>query len=454
VTATRSPTLAILGGGISGLAAAFTAQQRGIPYTLYEATSTLGGVARTIWREGCGFDTGAHRLHMRDSSVTSALQRLLGPALQTVNVPSKIFSADRLFDFPLSPLDLARNLGARDTAKAALALARARVRRRPRQVSFADFAVRAYGDVIADRFLLGYTRKLWGMSPALLAPSISGNRLKNLTLRSVLASAVLGRRAQIRHLEGTTFMYPRLGIGMIADALAMACSRSSLRLEARVTGLQHDGRRILAVALATGECVRVSGVISTLPLDVLVQLLDPPAPTEWADAAARLRFRSLRLVMLHLDRPSVMPGVATLYCPDPAICFTRLSEPRNRSTSMAPPGQSSLVAEVPCQLGDEVWALTDDALRARVGEQLVALGWITSRDIVGGMVHPMPHAYPVLTLAAVADVERLTSDLPRLANLQLAGRGGLFCYGSIHHAFGDGERAVEMLDETVRCPHV
>ena len=44
--------IAIIGGGITGLCAAFTLQKRGIPYRLVEAGPFLGGVIRTETRDG------------------------------------------------------------------------------------------------------------------------------------------------------------------------------------------------------------------------------------------------------------------------------------------------------------------------------------------------------------------------------------------------------------------
>src|ERR1039458_10350701 len=44
--------VAIVGGGISGLTAAFYLQQRNIPVTLYESSSRVGGVIQTAPRDG------------------------------------------------------------------------------------------------------------------------------------------------------------------------------------------------------------------------------------------------------------------------------------------------------------------------------------------------------------------------------------------------------------------
>ncbi|MGB7601873.1 MAG: NAD(P)-binding protein, partial [Candidatus Sulfotelmatobacter sp.] len=54
--------IAIIGGGISGLAAAFTLEEPcrsgTFDYTLYESSSTLGGVLRTEHIDGCIVEAG------------------------------------------------------------------------------------------------------------------------------------------------------------------------------------------------------------------------------------------------------------------------------------------------------------------------------------------------------------------------------------------------------------
>ena len=54
-------SVAIIGGGITGLTAAFNLQLRGVPVTLYEGSERIGGVIRTIHEDGylaeCGPNT-------------------------------------------------------------------------------------------------------------------------------------------------------------------------------------------------------------------------------------------------------------------------------------------------------------------------------------------------------------------------------------------------------------
>ena len=70
-------SVAIIGGGITGLTAAFRLQQKNIPVTLYEATDRVGGVIRTFRQEGYLAEFGPNTL-LETSPKVSALIDDLG----------------------------------------------------------------------------------------------------------------------------------------------------------------------------------------------------------------------------------------------------------------------------------------------------------------------------------------------------------------------------------------
>src|SRR5690348_7605204 len=74
--------IAIIGGGISGLSAAFTLEQNrraGVPleYVLYESTSRLGGVISTEHVDGCVVEAGPDSF-LTEKSWAADLCRELG----------------------------------------------------------------------------------------------------------------------------------------------------------------------------------------------------------------------------------------------------------------------------------------------------------------------------------------------------------------------------------------
>ena len=90
----------IIGGGPAGLSVGYYARKIGMNVTIYESTSLIGGNCKTIIDGEFRYDTGAHRLHDKDSTVTNEIKSLLGDSLLKVSSPSKIYFEGRFFNFP------------------------------------------------------------------------------------------------------------------------------------------------------------------------------------------------------------------------------------------------------------------------------------------------------------------------------------------------------------------
>lgn len=438
----------ILGGGPAGLAVGHFARKAGLDFQLLEGASRFGGNAVTFVEDQFRFDSGAHRFHDRDPAMTAEIKELLGDELLECEIPSQIYHEGKFVDFPLSPLNLCRALGVCASLRAMRDLLAARMTRHEEQQSFENHAIRTYGRAVAGRFLLGYSEKLWGLPSSRLCTSISGKRLKGLNLRTFLLEAVRGRRAKSKHLDGH-FYYPRLGFGMIMDKLAASCGPERLRADARITGLQHDGRRIQAVQINGGETLPVRQVISTLPLPLTVRLLSPALPAAVEEDIARLKFRNVVLVGLFLNKPSAT-RVGSVYFPDPQFSMTRVYEPRNRSAAMAPDGRTMLVAEIPCNSSDAVWGQDDHDLIQLVAAQLKGCGWFGTGEMAGGCVKRMPAAYPVLETGIRDCVQRIMDALSPFENLTILGRNGEFRYTHTHDMLRAGHDTVASLVQAGR----
>lgn len=433
--------LTILGGGPAGLAAGYYAHTAGIPFQILEAGSRVGGNAVTFEEDGFRFDSGAHRFHDQDAEVTETVKNLLGDDLVHISVPSQIYHDGVYIDFPLSPLDLVTKLGPIWSIRAGLDLLAARLGRKPGDSDFEAFSIYRYGRRLAELFLLNYSEKLWGLPTNQLSPTISGSRLKNLTLRTLLKEALEGREAKTAHLDGS-FYYPRHGYGMIADALAEACGYDNIKLQHRITRVYHRENRIEAIEVNRSERIEVDEVISTLPLSLLLSQLDPPPPAEIMAINSELRFRNVILVAVFIDRERISDN-GSIYFPDASYLFTRVYEPKNRSQQMSPPGKTSLCAEIPCSPESDVWNKADSEILALVEQQFIKLGWLNRGEILGGKVIRMPYAYPVLEAGIEDKLKQVYDWLKNFRNLRLVGRNGEFQYTHVHYIMRSAQNLID-----------
>ena len=64
-----SPTVVIIGAGPAGLTAAYELGRHGVVSTVLEADSVVGGISRTVQRDGWRFDIGGHRFFTKVKAV-------------------------------------------------------------------------------------------------------------------------------------------------------------------------------------------------------------------------------------------------------------------------------------------------------------------------------------------------------------------------------------------------
>lgn len=435
--------LVILGGGPGGLAVGYFARKNRILFEIHEGASRPGGNCVTLRQGDFLFDSGAHRFHDKIPQITEEIMALMGDDLVKIDVPSQIFFRNRLVDFPLSPLNLLRNLGIFTFGRAGLEVVLSRFRRNAADENFESFALRTYGKTLANLFLLNYSQKLWGTECRRLSPNVSGKRMKGLDLKTFLKEAVLGSKAKTEHLDGAFYYPTKNGIGSIIDKLEAFCGPENIRLNSRITRIFHDHQRMLAVESGGGATEKTPYLVSTLPINRFLEMMEPRPPKRIADLGRSLRFRNVVLVALFLDMQSITPA-ATVYFPGLEFPFSRLYEARNRNRDMSPAGKTSAVVEIPCQPGDRTWNMEDSQLVELVSSGLIGTGLVKREKIMGTMVYRMHDAYPVLEIGFEEKIRQIFDYLKTFGNLRISGRNGKFLYTHVHDMMQFGK---EIIDE-------
>lgn len=433
--------LTILGGGPAGLAAAYFAKKRQIPFTVYEADQAIGGICRTIAFKNFLFDTGAHRFHDRDDAITQEIISLMGSEISRIHVPSQIYMDGRYIDFPLSPLNLIKGLGLLDYAKSIIDILRSRTGGKPHESNMEALSVYKYGRTIAERFLLNYSEKLWGRPCWELSVEIAGNRMKGLDLATFIKEAFFNSHIKTEHIDGA-FYYPKKGYGAIVERLGDISGREHLHLNSRITKIFHDNKRITGGEVNGSRRFDVTDLITTIPLNRFVSMMDSPPPETVIKAARGFAFRNVILVALFLNKTSVS-GNGSVYIPAPDIPFNRVYEPRNRSALMSPPGKSSLIAEVACTSGDEIDRMDDENIVGFVLPHLLKMGWFDKSEIIDQCVVRLTDAYPVLTVETAEKLKNVNAYLDSFENLKVSGRNGKFMYTHLHDQLRSGKDVID-----------
>src|SRR4051794_20284330 len=92
----------VIGAGPAGLTAAYELGRAGFDAVVLEATDRVGGISRTVERNGWRFDIGGHRFFTKVPVVEEFWHRIL-PDEDFLLRPrmSRIYYRGKLYDYPL-----------------------------------------------------------------------------------------------------------------------------------------------------------------------------------------------------------------------------------------------------------------------------------------------------------------------------------------------------------------
>jgi protoporphyrinogen oxidase len=429
----------VIGAGPAGLTAAMELQKAGLPSVILEKDSVVGGLARTVCFKGYRFDLGGHRFFTKVDAVNRMWREVLGGDLLRRSRLSRIYFNGKYFDYPLRLSNAFVGLGLRTSFLAALSYFKAKVRPRLPEVSLEDWVTNRFGGVLYETFFKTYTEKVWGIPCAEIGADWAEQRIRGLSLyRAVMATLLLGPADKIKTLA-KSFYYPRLGPGQMWENVQarLNAAGNPVLTEAEVISIKHDGHLITEASVSRGgELVRFPApeVLSSMPLQELVERLDPPAPWTVLEAARSLRYRDFLTVALIVDRPDLFPD-NWIYIHDPGVRVGRIQNFGNWSPDLVPiPGHSCLGLEYFCFKDGDLWSMDDGDLVALASNEVSALGLAPPSAIVDGTVVRMEKAYPVYDAEYRSRLKTIRTYLDSFRNLHPIGRNGLHKYNNQDHS--------------------
>jgi len=128
--------VAVLGGGPAGLTAGYLLARRGPTVIVFEAESQIGGLAKTVVRDGDRFDLGGHRFFTKSREVDDLWHEVMREKFLKRPRMSRIYWNGKFLDYPLSGRDVIRKLGPVELLRAALSYLAATLRPKGREDNF------------------------------------------------------------------------------------------------------------------------------------------------------------------------------------------------------------------------------------------------------------------------------------------------------------------------------
>jgi protoporphyrinogen oxidase len=440
----------VIGGGPAGLTAAYELARKGYTCTVLEADDTVGGISRTVERDGWRFDIGGHRFFTKVKAVEDFWHKILpGDEFMLRPRMSRIYYQGKYYDYPLKPLNALRNLGLIESMRCAGSYAWVRVHPPEDQSTFEGWVAARFGWRLYRHFFKTYTEKVWGYPGSEIQADWAAQRIKNLNLLNALSNALFPKKGQrtITTLIDQ-FEYPRLGPGMMWERCCkqVEAAGSKVHLRAPVTRIRCAGGRAVAVESLTDGAVtehRASAVISSMPLSDTVRAVEPAAPPEVLAAADGLHYRDHITIALVVPETAGFPD-NWVYVHDPGVKMGRIQNFGRWSPYMVKDGLTCLGLEYFVFEGDEMWATPDDELVELGKREIGRLGLVDPGAVTAGYVVRMPKAYPYYDADYKRNVETLRKWLEvNVPNLHPVGRNGMHRYNNQDHSMYTAMLTVE-----------
>ena len=476
----------IIGAGPAGITAAHELLTRaGDSYAviILEETRSIGGISRTVEHDGNRMDIGGHRFFTKEARVNrwwadrmplqgapSHDDKILGRASRLApggpdpeatdrvmlirHRVSRIYYDHTFFNYPVSlNAPTLKALGFARTMSVGFSYLGTQIRKLP-ETSLENFYVNRFGRKLYSMFFEGYTEKLWGRHPSVIAADWGSQRVKGISIAAVLKDAV-NRATGKKNAKNTEtslieeFAYPKLGPGQLWEQAAAeieAMGGQILRGK-RATHLTvgPDGA-VASVECADGSSYPCDWCLSTMPLKDLAAAMDG-VPQDVASIASGLPYRDFVTVGLLVPRLELKneTDIRTLgnivpdnwiYVQDTGVKLGRIQVFNNWSPYLvADPEHTVWVGlEYFCAEGDAFWNMPDGERVPFAKDELVKMGVLSpSTRLLDSHVERVRKAYPAY-FDTYDQIDRLVAWLDTHPNLFCMGRNGQHRYNNMDHS--------------------
>jgi protoporphyrinogen oxidase len=437
-----NPKIVIIGAGPTGLGAGYRLHELGHQnWALYEKSDSVGGHATShVDQHGFVWDEGGHVIFSHYPYFDRLIDEALGQEVHECVRESWIVCGKSWVPYPFQ--NNLRHMPKEIQAKCLLGAAKAAFNGKADHCNnFRDWILATFGEGIADAFMFPYNQKVWTTPLERMSKSWIAERVAVVDFKRLMEN-VLYQRDDVSWGPNNKFKFPLHG----------GTGEIYRRMAGKFPDKVHTGKKLVevdsqrrTVSFADGSGDSYDILISTAPLDLLVQMMKPAQP-EFLDAARHLEHNNLLVLGLGLERP-LETSKCWLYFVDSDMPIYRATYFSHYSPFNVPNGDtkrySSLMCEASIPLGEKVDA---DRMLDQVTSGLIRAGILEEEDrnrVVSRYQRFVNYSYPIPTLERDGALAILQ---PALLHQKIYSRGR---FGAWRYEIGNMDHSVMMGVEAV-----
>jgi protoporphyrinogen oxidase len=436
--------VAVVGAGPAGMTAGYKLAQAGVKVEVFEASESVGGLAKTLDLWNQRIDIGPHRFFSNDTRVNKLWLEIAGNDYRMVNRQTRIYYKRKFFSYPLKPLDALFKLGIGAATLCMGSYFKERIAPTKPDGSFETWVIHRFGRALYSIFFKTYSEKLWGIPCAGIDADFAAQRIKKLSLWEAVKNAIRRGKGNQHKTLVDQFAYPTGGTGMIYERMRRYIDThgGKVHLETPVLRVLTQDQRAYAVELMDGRVKEFEEIVSSMPLSLMVARL-PNVPEEIANHASGLTYRNTVMVYLKVEAKNLFPD-NWLYVHAAELLMGRITNFNNWAPEINNGEKATVIAlEYWCCDRDQLWNASREDLIALGMEELRKTGLIGHAEISDGFVYRIPRCYPIYACGYKDKLKPIEEYLSKIANLHVIGRYGAFKYNNQDHSILMGLLAAE-----------
>jgi protoporphyrinogen oxidase len=433
----------IIGAGPAGLAAASELNKKKLKSTIFEKSNVVGGLARTVKLGNNLFDIGPHRFFTKNNEINKFFINYAGKDLIKVKRLTRILYQNKLFNYPLSPINTFFTLGIYNGITIFFSYLLSLLFFKKKISSFEDWVIKNFGKKLYYTFFKTYTEKVWGISCKQIGSDWASQRIKGLNFASIILSFFFKKNKAKSLID--EFYYLKFGAGNLYENIKkkLLQKKNKIIFNQKVIKYNFDNKtfNIKSIIIENKQLKKkeIFGdfFLSSAPITEVIKSFNIKLPDNIKKIIYSLKYRN------HIGVKLVINGKIFednwIYVHSPEVKVARISNYKNFSKYMGENKESNpITMEYFCNENDKFWNLSDQTIISIAKKELEFLELAKKNQITDSYVIRSEKAYPVIEKGYQKKIDEIKKWLSQIKNFIPIGRTGMFKYNNQDHAILTG----------------
>lgn len=440
----------ILGGGLTGLFAAYELKKREVDYLIIEKETNVGGLCRSVKVNGFTFDYTGHFLHFpdKDSNVKHIVKNLLKDNLLKIKRNAKIYTKYAYLEDKLIPYPFQANIkflfpDIRKKCFCGLIYSNLKLQE-TRNDNFLAWLKSSFGEPITNYFFLPYNSKLWRTNLKYITIEWVEKFVPVPNIEEVINNLINDSKKTQNYGYNVYFYYPKCGgIQALIESIYSSIDKNKVITSANIERIDLKNKTITFLKDNSKYSINYDKIISTIPIVEIFELLN--SHENLKKISRKLSYTSVICFNLAIKKRYIN-NIHWIYFPDREVVFYRVGVYHNINENLLPDkNYGSLYVECSTKNIDKI---SINTLYNKVISNLIKTGILQHKtDILFSDILKIRYAYVIYNQYREKNLPILQRFLLK-NNIYSIGRYGGWKYSYMAENIKDAIDTVNLITKT------